>query len=261
MVFNAQWVCRLTVSACVSIRQMTGVEFCYRFGYNFIWQRLSRTVRKYVRLKTLLTPVWLGQVKEVCVEHYYTTDPSSAHQYREIILDYNGRRLSFLTDSGVFSRKEIDFGTRLLIKSMPDLTGRMLDLGCGWGALSLPLAIRNPGLKVVCADVNERAVDLCRKNAERLGVSAEVCISDGFSNVSGQFDVIVTNPPIRAGKSVYYPWFGQAYQRLCQGGMFACVVQRKQGAPSVKKEIEKHFGICRILARDDGYWILSGTKA
>lgn len=194
------------------------------------------------------------------MEHYYTADPSSRHHYRTVTLELDGRTLAFLTDAGTFSRKEVDFGTRLLIRSLPALSGRMLDLGCGWGGLGLTLVCRNPGLQAVCVDINERALELCRQNAQNLGTDVEICQSDGFSSVNGMFDVIVTNPPIRAGKAVYYPWFREAYRRLRPGGLFACVLQRKQGAPSVKKEIEKEFGQCRILDRDAGYWVLSAER-
>ena len=136
------------------------------------------------------------------MEHYYTSDPGSEHRYREVQMDLDGRTLTFTTDSGVFSRDEVDFGTRLLVRSLPALSGRLLDVGCGWGALCLPLAMLNPGIRPVAVDVNRRALELCRGNAKRLGVDAEIFESNGFDAVEGMFDVIVTNPPIRAGKAI-----------------------------------------------------------
>lgn len=194
------------------------------------------------------------------MEHYYTSDPSAEHQYREITMTVKDRSWTFTTDSGVFSRDEADFGTRLLVSSLPPLSGRLLDLGCGWGALSIPLVLMNTGLRAVAVDVNRRALELCRRNAARLAAETEIFESDGFSEVQGSFDVIVTNPPIRAGKSVYYPWFDEAFTRLNQSGLFACVVQRKQGAPSVKARLTEIFGNCEVLAKDAGYWILAARK-
>jgi 16S rRNA (guanine1207-N2)-methyltransferase len=194
------------------------------------------------------------------MEHYYTADPSAPHEYRQVTLALGDRVLTFTTDAGVFSRDEVDFGTRLMIDSLPPLSGRVLDLGCGWGGLSLPLAALYPMDELVCADVNRRALELCRRNAKALGVPAQILESDGFTRVEGRFDAIVTNPPIRAGIDVYYPWFAQSFDRLVTGGSFYCVVQKKQGAPSVKAELTRVYSNCRILARKSGYWILAAVK-
>ena len=195
------------------------------------------------------------------MEHYYTSDPASEHHYSQVTFDLKGRTLTFTTDSGVFSRDAVDFGTRLMVESLPPLSGKVLELGCGWGALALPLALLNPGLSLTCVDVNRRALDLCVKNADALGVKADIFESDGFSAVTDtDFDAIITNPPIRAGKSVYYPWFEESFRRLKPGGLFACVVQKKQGAPSIKNELTRIFGNCEVIARDAGYWIITAIK-
>ncbi len=200
-------------------------------------------------------------LKEVaCLEHYYTSDPASEHRVSHVSAVLRGRSLSFVTDSGVFSREAVDFGTRLMVETLPPLSGRVLDLGCGWGALSLPLALAYPGLSLTCVDINRRALALCQENAVRLGVKADILESDGFSAVTGTFDAILTNPPIRAGKSVYYPWFEQSFHHLVPGGLFACVVQKKQGAPSVKNELVRIYGECQVIARDAGYWILTAQR-
>ncbi len=194
------------------------------------------------------------------MEHYYTAEPASEHRVHRVHAVLLGQSLSFVTDSGVFSREGVDFGTRLMVESLPPLQGRVLDLGCGWGALSLPLALAHPGLELTCVDINRRALALCRENADALGVRADIVESDGFSAVEGVFDVILTNPPIRAGKSVYYPWFEQSFQHLVPGGLFACVVQKKQGAPSVKQELTRIYGGCQVIARQAGYWILTAQR-
>lgn len=199
--------------------------------------------------------------KEVArLEHYYTAEPASEHRVTRVSAMLRGQSLSFVTDSGVFSREAVDFGTRLMVEALPPLSGRVLDLGCGWGALSLPLALAYPGLSLTCVDINRRALALCRENAASLGVKAEILESDGFSAITGAFDAILTNPPIRAGKSVYYPWFEQSFHHLAPGGLFACVVQKKQGAPSVKKELARIYSDCQVMARDAGYWILTAQR-
>ena len=158
------------------------------------------------------------------MEHYYTAEPASEHRVTRVSAVLRGQALSFVTDSGVFSREAVDFGTRLMVEALPPLSGRVLDLGCGWGALSLPLAIAYPGLSLTCVDINRRALALCQENAASLGVKADILESDGFSAVTGVFDAILTNPPMRAGMAGYYPWFAQSFHHLAPNGLFACVV-------------------------------------
>jgi 16S rRNA (guanine1207-N2)-methyltransferase len=136
----------------------------------------------------------------------------------------------------------------------------VLDLGCGYGPLGLSLAALRPGVEAVLSDVNRRALALAEENARALGVAALVLESDGFAQVNGLFDHIVTNPPIRAGKSVYYPWFDQAPGHLREGGSFWCVVQKKQGAPSALSALKASFGECRKAAGAAGYQVLHAVK-
>jgi len=194
------------------------------------------------------------------MEQYFSREPSSAHHLQDVSFELAGRAFHMQTDAGVFSRDGVDYGTALMHGCLPELSGRVLDLGCGWGALSLPLAAVHAPEGLVCADVNLRALELCRQNAKALGVKAQVLESDGFSDVQGMFSMIITNPPIRAGKAVYYPWFQQSFDHLLPGGFFACVVQKKQGAPSIRKELERVFGTCEELDRGRGYWVLAARK-
>ena len=143
-------------------------------------------------------------------EHYYTENPRSAHDERQIEVKALGRTLRFTTDAGVFSRDGLDRGTEVLLNALPELEGRVLDLGCGWGAVGVSLGAKDPGLEIVMTDLNARAVELARRNLLQNGVRAEVLQGDGFAPVTGTFDAIVTNPPIRAGKAVIYGLFDRA---------------------------------------------------
>lgn len=189
-------------------------------------------------------------------EQYFTKDPTSASRVATAVWEYQGREIEFLTDSGVFSRGHVDYGSRLLAESLPPLSGRVLDLGCGYGFLGVAMKLLNPAIDVVMCDVNRRALDLARQNAGKHGVQAEILESDGYSAVEGTFDAIVTNPPVRAGKDVYYPWFDGAPARLNPGGALYVVLQRKQGAPSAQRHLETLFAQVEIIARGAGFHII-----
>ena len=137
-------------------------------------------------------------------DHYYTREPQSESRPAECEYTYRGERLRFRTDAGVFSRGEVDTGTRLLLEALPEeMVGEILDLGCGWGVIGISVAKKWPGCRVTMADVNLRALELSRENAKLNRAEAECVESDGMAALEGRtFDAVVTNPPIRAGKQV-----------------------------------------------------------
>ena len=170
-------------------------------------------------------------------EHYFTQSPESELRTHKVVYNTGSHSVSLTTADGVFSKHGVDFGSDLLIKTLlkePPFES-LLDMGCGYGVIGISLAKAFTCHAVMC-DINERAVALAKDNAK--GTDAEVMQSDGFQNVSGKFDVIVTNPPIRAGKEVYYEWFDLSINHLNSEGRFYCVIQKKQGAPSVIKHLE-----------------------
>lgn len=194
-------------------------------------------------------------------DHYFTSAPVSAHKERQISVSLLGRDMRFFTDAGVFSRDAVDPGSRLLIESAGPLSGRVLDLGCGWGPVGLSLALNNPSAQIVMADINERAVELSERNRRvNCVLNAQVLSSDGFESILGTFDHILTNPPIRAGKQVIYGMFDESFRRLNEGGALTIVIRKQQGAPSAKKHLTDLFGNAEIIARDGGYWILQSRK-
>ena len=108
-----------------------------------------------------------------------------------------------MTDSGVFSRTEIDRGSEALLAALPEtIAGDVLDMGCGYGAIGVSLKKKYPDARLTMVDINTRAAALAEQNARQNGVDAVVLQGDGFATVAGKtFDLIVTNPPIRAGKT------------------------------------------------------------
>lgn len=193
-------------------------------------------------------------------EYYYTNNPTSEHEERHFTSVFMGRTLAFETDAGVFSKQHIDPGSEILCKSLPELYGRVLDMGCGWGAMTVMTLARFPALDVTMADVNERALDLAVRNVQKNGMQAKAVLSDGFERVEGEFDAVMTNPPIRAGKAVIYRMFEDAKAHLAEGGRLFLVIRKQQGAPSALKFLKELYAEAETIERDGGYWVIACRK-
>ena len=191
-------------------------------------------------------------------DHYYTQTPASAHKPGQVDFLWRGEKLVFETDSGVFSRTEIDKGTDILLNALPEeLSGSLLDLGCGYGVIGVTLGRRYPGLSVTMSDVNERAVELSRRNAQHSGIQAQVMQSDGYASIPfRRYDWILQNPPIRAGKSVIYAMFAEGARRLEPNGALWLVIRKQQGAESAAAYLKTLFGQVEAVTKKGGYWVL-----
>lgn len=196
--------------------------------------------------------------KQSMSEHYYTETPESGHKPLSFQSQYRSETLIFHTDSGVFSRTELDKGSEALLLMLPEtITGDVLDMGCGYGAIGLSLKKANPGCRLTMVDINTRAVALAEQNAAENGADAKVLQGDGFAAVGNQsFDFIVTNPPIRAGKQVIYRMFADAAKALNTGGAFMLVVRKQQGAPSAVQYLQTLFRGVEILSKKGGFWVI-----
>lgn len=196
--------------------------------------------------------------------HYFVNDDNLASKPRIVRYEINGVKFELNSDQGVFSKNELDQGSRILIETLLPLTlkGKMLDIGCGIGPIGLTLAYFTPSLNVTCSDINTRALALCKSNAQKLALSQRVtCLqSDIYVEIEGLYDSIVSNPPIRAGKKVTYAIYIGAKSHLIDGGSLYLVVRKAQGALSVKAYLEEIFGNAEILKRSKGYYILKATK-
>lgn len=194
-------------------------------------------------------------------DHYYSQQPTSESRPVAATFTYRGRQLSLMTDAGVFSRGELDSGTRILLDALPDtLSGRILDLGCGWGPVGICVGLENPEAQIVLSDVNERALDLTQKNAAQYRVNATFVQSDGFAAIEGEFDCVITNPPIRTGKQVIYQMFADAQQHLKENGTLYIVIRKQQGAESAKKYLQTLFPDVAVIDKSGGYWIIRCIK-
>ena len=191
---------------------------------------------------------------------YYAENPDAAHDIHELTVDLLGEKMTFLTDAGVFSKKMVDFGSQLLLKCLEVNQGEtVLDVGCGYGPLGLSL-VKAYGVQATMVDINNRALDLARKNAERNKVEATIFQSNIYEQVEGKFDHVISNPPIRAGKQVVHEIIEKSKDFLGIGGDLTIVIQKKQGAPSAKSKMEDVFGNCEIVKKDKGYYILRSVN-
>jgi len=190
-------------------------------------------------------------------QQYFAPVPLSPSVPKPFTLNYQGRDFRFFTDSGVFSKGELDFGTRTLLSALPeDLKGLVLDLGCGWGAVGVIIGALHPQAAVTLADINARAVQLARLNARENRVPAQVGQSDGFAQIKGSFDCIAFNPPIRAGKETVYRLLNECAEHLRSGGALYVVMRKQQGAQSAARFLEGIFAAVDTVRRKGGYHVM-----
>lgn len=197
-------------------------------------------------------------------DHYFYEQPKAASRPRTWDVRLRGIALRLTSDEGVFSKRGVDPGSRLLVEyfRFPEMSGPLLDVGCGYGPIGLTLAKADPSRRVEMVDVNKRAVDLAARNAEQNGVyNAAAYESDLFNDVeSPEYAAIVTNPPIRAGKNVVHRLFEQSYVHLMSGGSFWVVIRKKQGAPTALRKLQTVFPEVAIVKKKNGYVVIHSQK-
>ncbi len=196
------------------------------------------------------------------MEHYFTSDPTVKSEERIIEYEIKGKTLSFISDNGVFSKNHVDSATELLVKTIYDeATGKILDVGCGYGVIGITLATNKKVTEVTMIDINHRALELAKRNAIRNKVEekTKVLESNSFEQIKEKYDEVVTNPPIRAGKSVIYQIYADAKKHLLDGGALYIVINKKHGAPSTIKYLEELFGNAEILDKKAGFNVIKCT--
>ena len=188
-------------------------------------------------------------------KHYFAEEPDVPSEPRTISAELRGHKLSFVTDRGVFSYGRVDSGSRLLAEKMylPE-EGSVLDWGCAWGLLGIVAAKTRPALEVVMVEVNRRACELAEKNLRANGVEAELLCGDARELLQGRnFDAIVCNPPISAGRAAVLEVMDQAAGSLRPGGSFWMVAATKKGAKTLCRELQSRFAHVEETAKRGGF--------
>lgn len=197
-------------------------------------------------------------------DHYYTDKPTSESNRQDYVVTICHQDFRFVTDAGVFSKKELDFGTRLLLETLVIPEGdSVLDVGCGYGPIGLFIGKSDPSKQVWMIDVNERALSLAKENARQNEIdNVHIQKSYLFDQVKKKdFTLIVSNPPIRAGKTVVHQLFESAYNHLAPGGELWIVIQKKQGAPSALEKLQSIFINVEVVKKKKGYYIIRSIKS
>ena len=171
----------------------------------------------------------------------------------------NNKNFEFATDNGVFSKKGLDFGTRSLLEiiNTEEITGNVLDFGCGYGPIGIYIASAT-NANVHMIDINRRSLELARKNVNLNHVNVQIYESNLYENVTEKFDYIISNPPIRVGKKILYQILFEAKEHMNKNGKLIIVVNKDQGAKSIMKDLEKEYQVC-LLGKNKGFYIIEAT--
>ena len=195
------------------------------------------------------------------LNQYFTNNDNIRSERRIIKYNYDSISLSFISDNGVFSKDRIDYGSRLLVdtylKNKKEINN-FLDVGCGYGFVSILLA-KVLGINGVGVDVNRRALKLAEENAKLNKVNVEFKESNCYENIDGRYDLIISNPPIRAGKNIVLSILRGASDYLSDNGELWFVIRKDQGAKSVINEISSLYKI-DIVEKSKGFFIIVAKK-
>lgn len=202
------------------------------------------------------------------MNHYFSEKPEIKSEKRIIKYTIQNKKFEFITDNGVFSKSKVDFGTDLMLneflkknRNLKSEGIKILDIGCGYGVVSVILKSFYPEASVTLSDVNERALELSEENLKKYNINGyEIIKSNAFKKIEGKFDMILSNPPIRAGKDTIFKIYTEAYEHLNKDGEFYCVIQTKHGAKSTQKKLVEIFGNCDTVTIDGGYRIFLSKK-
>lgn len=195
------------------------------------------------------------------MEHYFTNNENLKSEIRKINYNYESFSFTFLSDLGVFSKDKIDYGSKVLVENYLKHNHdnkKILDVGCGYGFIGIVLSkVTNSYVEMV--DVNKRALHLTERNINENKVNAKAYMSDAYQSVKDKYDVIITNPPIRAGKEKVLEILNGSVEHLNSGGELWFVIRKDQGAKSIVKVLNKEL-IVENTEKSKGFYIFRAKK-
>ena len=199
------------------------------------------------------------------MEHYFIAKEHNKEDYFEFEAKCLNKQFVFKSCDDIFSKDKVDYGTNVLVETVNknfELSGDVLDIGCGYGAIAIVLGKVFSNANFYLCDINKTAVELSQENAVKNDVKniKEIILSDGYENVKKSFDYIITNPPIKAGKENLLNILLGAHEHLKENGKLLFVIKKKHGEDSIRKKLAEKFKNVEILKRDSGYYILCATK-
>ena len=190
------------------------------------------------------------------MSHYFSKHQTKESNPQIVEYTYKNKHFKFETDTGVFSKDHVDNATNLLLNNVSIVNNQnVLDLGCGYGVIGIALASYY-NIDLTMIDVNERAINLAKKNAKEYQITAKILVSDGFEKINQTFNHIVSNPPIRIGKEKLYQLFLNAKSHLKPQGILWLVIHKKHGALSAIKYLNTLFDV-KVVAKDKGFHVLA----
>lgn len=186
----------------------------------------------------------------------YYFDKNTQVESKEAITkaEIGGILFTFVTDNNVFSKRGVDFGTRTLLESIKDINGEVLDFGCGYGPIGIYLK-KKFHVNIDMIDINERALNLAKKNAKINDADVMIFESDIYNNVIKKYDYIVTNPPIRVGKQVLYKILIGAKEYLKENGHLLFVINKDQGAKSTMRDLQEYYNV-KLVVKNKGFYVI-----
>ncbi len=196
------------------------------------------------------------------MEHYFTNNTDLKSEIKEIKYEILNNEFVFFSDNGVFSKNKIDYGSELLIKTYLNkntVNKKILDVGCGYGTIGIILS-KLTDSEVHMIDINSRSIHLTNMNIKNNKINGKSFISDAYENINEKYDVIITNPPIRAGNIKILQILREAQKYLNKNGELWFVIRKNQGALTIMKKISDIYKV-EIIEKTKGYLIFKAISS
>ena len=191
--------------------------------------------------------------------HYFENNEILKSDIKENKVKIKNQDFIFYTDNGVFSKKGLDFGTRTLLENLSeDISGEVLDFGCGYGPIGIYIA-KTTSSNVDMVDINKRSISLAIKNSIINNVNTNVFESNIYENINKKYDYIISNPPIRVGKKILYEILFNAYDYLKEDGQLWIVINKDQGAKSTLNDLSSKYKT-KVVAKNKGFYVICASK-